>query len=134
MDKIMGQAFDSTHLFTPSCCGKRCIYCDQGAITERNGGDIHAIIRGALEKQKGPFEVGLYGGNIFGIEPSILRELFLYFKAYSDLITNFRVSTRPSPLIRETIEILKESKVTIIELGIPSFNDMILKHLKRRIQ
>jgi hypothetical protein len=116
-------------------CGKRCIYCDQGAITERNGGDIHAIIRGALrgalEKQKGPFEVGLYGGNIFGIEPSILRELFLYFKAYSDLITNFRVSTRPSPLIRETIEILKESKVTIIELGIPSFNDMILKHLKR---
>ena len=77
-------------------------------------------------------EVGLFGGNVFGIEPSKLSKLFSLFEGHKDRITNFRVSTKPVPLNGETIGILKENRVTVIELGIPVFNDAILAKLNRQ--
>jgi len=112
-------------------CTDRCIYCDQGCITDVYSHDVPSLIKKSLEKVGGKYEVGLFGGNIFNIEPSVLKTLFKYFDSFSESILNFRISTKPVPLNSETIRILKENRVTVIELGMPVFNDAILKKLNR---
>jgi histone acetyltransferase (RNA polymerase elongator complex component) len=57
--------------------------------------------------------------------------LFEYFEGYADRISNFRISTKPVPLNNEALQALKENKVTVIELGMPCFNDGILEKLNR---
>jgi histone acetyltransferase (RNA polymerase elongator complex component) len=112
-------------------CINRCIYCDQGCITDVHGHDLPSLIKNTLEKAGGKYEVGLFGGNILNIKPSVLKTLFQYFESFSESILNFRISTKPVPLNSETIHILKENRVTVIELGMPVFNDIILNKLNR---
>jgi histone acetyltransferase (RNA polymerase elongator complex component) len=90
------------------------------------------VITGAVGSRPDTVEVGLFGGNIFGVEPGALRKLFSQFDAHEQRISNFRISTKPVPLRRETIDILKAHRVTVIELGIPTFNNGILALLNRR--
>lgn len=113
-------------------CHDRCIYCNQGYITAQNDTDIRRLIQRSLQQKEGAYEVGLFGGNIFGLSPDVLKRLFGHFDDYRGKITNFRISTKPAPLNEELIDILKEQHVTVIELGIPSFNDNILRRLNRK--
>ena len=113
-------------------CNEKCIYCDQQSITDLRDADLSAVIAKTLRAHEGPYEVGLFGGNMFGIRPDQLRRLFSRFEEYWDRITNFRISTKPVPLNREIIDILKANKVTVIELGIPTFNNKILSKLNRQ--
>ncbi len=112
-------------------CDRRCIYCDQGYITDVQNGDIRSLIERTLANKYEKVEVGLYGGNIFGVRPADLRVLFARLGGYSEKISNFRISTKPVPLLSETIELLKENSVTVIELGMPIFNDAVLERLNR---
>ena len=113
-------------------CGDRCIYCDQASITDLRTSDIKETIEAHLGRVRQPAEVGLFGGNIFGIGAEALKRLFSYFDQYQEKITGFRISTKPIPLDEEIIGILKENGVKVIELGIPSFNDEILRTINRR--
>jgi len=113
-------------------CHDRCIYCDQGYITAQSDTSVRQLIQRSFQQQRGPCEVGLFGGNIFGLDPGYLKRLFGHFDDYRDKITNFRISTKPVPLKEELIDILKEQRVTVIELGIPSFNNHILGMLNRK--
>ena len=113
-------------------CQDRCFYCDQDAITDVNARDLKSRIEKILTSRKDPFEVGLYGGNIFNIKPEALRRLFSYFDNHRAVIKNFRISTKPVPLDDDVIAILIENRVTTVELGIPSFNDHILELLNRK--
>jgi histone acetyltransferase (RNA polymerase elongator complex component) len=113
-------------------CRDRCIYCDQNLITDIGEENLRTRIEQSLATRQGPFEVGLYGGNIFGLKPETLKRLFSYFDSYQAAITNFRISTKPVPLNDKIIGILKENRVTTIELGIPTFNDQILEFLNRK--
>jgi sulfatase maturation enzyme AslB (radical SAM superfamily) len=114
-------------------CDDRCVYCDQDSITDIGDETLRDRIERSLANREGPVEVGLYGGNIFGIQPDALRRLFSLFSGYRNTITNFTISTKPVvPLNDEAIFILKQNRVTTIELGIPSFNDTILEVLNRK--
>ncbi len=113
-------------------CHDRCIYCDQGYITAQNDADIRRLIQTALQQKEGAYEVGLFGGNIFGLSLDRLKRLFGHFDDYRDKITNFRISTKPAPLNEDLIDILKEQRVTVVELGVPSFNNTILRNLNRK--
>jgi histone acetyltransferase (RNA polymerase elongator complex component) len=113
-------------------CGDRCVYCDQNIITDIGEVTLRERIERSLANREGPVEVGLYGGNIFGIPPEVLRHLFSLFSGYRNIITNFTISTKPVPLDDEVMFILKQNQVTTIELGIPSFNDTILEVLNRK--
>lgn len=112
-------------------CRERCSYCNQEYITDLRNSDLQAVIAKSCSVHEGPFEVGLFGGNIFGITPDQLQKLFSYFDAWMNSITNFRISTKPVPFKREIIDILKTKRVTVIELGIPTFNNKILSKLNR---
>lgn len=112
-------------------CDRRCIYCNQNVITDIKTSDIEDLIKASLPSSKTTYEVGLFGGNIFNIPPSHLKKIFYLFKDYREHIEGFRISTKPVPLRQETIQILKENNVKVIELGIPVFNDKILEVLNR---
>lgn len=112
-------------------CTQRCIYCHQGYITDIREDDLKARIEIALRGRDTPCEVGLFGGNIFGIEPAVLERIFACFDEHRDVISGFRLSTKPVPLRDETIAILKSSGVDVIELGVPTFNDGILHAMNR---
>ena len=112
-------------------CNERCSYCDQGLITDLKPDQPSSSIGDMLGAHEGPHEIGLFGGNIFGLKPFQLRELFRRFDKYENKISNFRISTKPNPLDAETINILKENRVTVIELGCPTFNNTILTNLGR---
>jgi histone acetyltransferase (RNA polymerase elongator complex component) len=113
-------------------CNEKCIYCDQQFITDLRDVDLSAVIAKTLRAHEGPYEVGLFGGNIFGLKPDQLRRLFSRFEEYSDRISNFRISTKPVSLNSEIVDILKANGVTVIELGIPTFNNKILFKLNRQ--
>jgi histone acetyltransferase (RNA polymerase elongator complex component) len=112
-------------------CSERCIYCHQGYITDSGGFGIKTRIDAAFTGRTEPCDVGLFGGNIFGIEPGVLKEIFGFFEPYRGLIRTFRLSTKPVPLRDETIVLLKKNGVSLIELGIPTFNDGILAYVNR---
>ncbi|MDR2019029.1 MAG: radical SAM protein [Syntrophobacterales bacterium] len=113
-------------------CGDRCIYCDQMSITDLRTNNMEATVAAHLGSVRQPIEVGLFGGNIFGLKADNLRRLFAFFEPHRDRIVGFRISTKPVPLGNEIIRILKENGVRVIELGIPSFNDGILRVINRR--
>lgn len=112
-------------------CTERCIYCDQRSITDFRSRDLRSYISETLDRQQGPYEVGLFGGNIFGLTPGQLKDLFSHFDKYADTITGFRISTKPVNYDIEKLNTLKENKVKIIELGSPTFNDKLLSVLNR---
>lgn len=119
-------------LFLPHLgCSTRCIYCNQNDIT---GVPVHRIattMEDIAATSEGVFEVGLYGGNIFGVRPETLEGIFWSFQGMRGRISSFRVSTKPVPLRGDLIDILKRNGVGTIELGIPSFDDAILYALNR---
>lgn len=112
-------------------CQGRCSYCSQTIITNIGEETLNERIGQALGNCQGPCEIGLYGGNIFGIEPETLRRLFSDFADYGSRITGFRISTKPVPLRDETLNILQKNGVTTVELGIPTFNNHLLENLNR---
>ncbi|HOP85993.1 MAG TPA: radical SAM protein [Syntrophorhabdaceae bacterium] len=112
-------------------CDRRCIYCDQTIITDTKESDIEKVIKNSLSRCHQKYEVGLFGGNIFGIPPSFLKKIFSLFDNYRENITAFRISTKPVPINEKTIHILKKNNVKTIELGMPVFNDKILLKLNR---
>jgi histone acetyltransferase (RNA polymerase elongator complex component) len=113
-------------------CGAKCIYCDQVNITDIRSDHTGDTIRKYLDPLTDKVEVGLYGGNLFGLDAEALKRLFAWFEPYRDRITGFRISTKPVPLHEETIRVLKEKGVDTVELGIPCFDDAILSTLGRR--
>ena len=112
-------------------CAGRCIYCHQGYITDAGDAGIQTRIDAAFAGRTEPCDVGLFGGNIFGIAPDVLARIFSFFEPYRTLIRTFRLSTKPVPLRDETIALLKKNGVGLIELGIPTFNHTILAALNR---
>lgn len=112
-------------------CHERCIYCNQTHITHLRENNVQEAIRKAMTDHEGQIEIGLFGGNIFGVDAGQLKRLFSYFDEYEHRISNFRISTKPVPLTAEVIEMLKTNRVTVVELGIPTFNDAILSSVNR---
>ena len=112
-------------------CGERCSYCNQSFITDLSDDNLRRVIEKNLGAHEGPVEVGLFGGNLSGLGPRRLENVFSHFSDYRRKITNFRVSTKPTGLTDETLEIFRANNVTIVEMGIPTFDDDILRALNR---
>lgn len=113
-------------------CGERCTYCNQDIITNNAKGiSRERLIALSLQSVRDPVEVALYGGNILGLGAGALAGLFGLFEPYRHKISHMRISAKPGPVGREAIAILKEHGVRVIELGIPTMNDAILRALGR---
>ena len=113
-------------------CRQRCIYCNQQLITGKQGTDtVEAAVAAALASLRDPSEVAIYGGNPLRLRLEELESLLSLFDTHRDRITHLRLSTEPIPPDEHVIQLLKDKNVTVIELGIPAFNDDTLRGLGR---
>ena len=118
-------------VFLPfASCGNKCIFCDQQAIS---GVQAESDLLLHAEKQINQWktysnnydEIAFYGGNFCAINKDI--RLSLYEKAYNNGIKKIRFSTRPDTINSDTLKEIKDYNIYLVELGIQSLDDEVLK-------
>ena len=112
-------------------CESICRYCNQGFITGVGEARLEEEVKKLARVPLEGIEIGLYGGNILGLQGKELERLFLFLGPWMEKVESIRLSTKPRDLDRDTLDVLKRYKVRTIELGIPAFNDSILESLGR---
>lgn len=128
-------------IFVPHLgCPNNCTFCNQktisGQVKEVTADDVREIVNFYLKsfKEKNKYtEIAFFGGSFTGIEKekqeNLLKAAYEFVK--SKQVDSIRVSTRPDYIDKERLKLLKKYKVKIIELGVQSTNDYILKRCKR---
>ncbi|MBQ3135980.1 MAG: radical SAM protein [Clostridia bacterium] len=121
-------------LFVPDeGCPHRCSFCNQKTISGKSKPltveDIENAVETALSASDcGDGEIAFFGGSFTAIERNYMLSLLKKAKEYVDrgLFKGIRISTRPDCIDREILDILKEYKVTSVELGCQSMDDEVL--------
>ena len=118
-------------------CPNDCIFCNQRNITARtaipDAADVRAIIEKYLLTLTGrgleTIEVAFFGGSFTGISISLQSMYLGVAKEYKDrgLISKIHLSTRPDYINVQILDNLKYYGVDIIELGVQSFDEEVLK-------
>ena len=118
-------------VFLPfASCGNKCIFCDQQAISGVKAENNLIIlaenqIKTWLSYGTSYDEIAFYGGNFAAIK-SFERQK-LYRLAYDNGFSKIRFSTRPDTINNETLAEIKDYNISLVELGIQSLDDKVLK-------
>ncbi|MDU1538881.1 MAG: elongator complex protein 3 [Paeniclostridium sp.] len=115
-------------------CPHDCIFCNQkkitGVSTDITSDDVRRIIEEYLTTidKDASIEIAFFGGSFTAIDMDIQRNLLSVAKEYVDknIVSDIRMSTRPDCINDEILTMLKEYKVSIIELGVQSLDDRVL--------
>ncbi len=127
-------------LFVPHMgCPHQCSFCNQktisGSAKELTPQEVTNTLIKAAEDSLNPetTEIAFFGGSFTAIERDYMISLLESAKPFLDkgLFKGIRISTRPDAIDREILRILKEYKVTAIELGAQSTDGDVLS-LNRR--
>ncbi|MDO5026291.1 MAG: radical SAM protein [Tissierellia bacterium] len=124
-------------IFVPHLgCPHDCIFCNQRKITNHkqvvDTQEIIDIIERHLSyfpKSSRTKEIAFFGGSFTAIDRNVMIKYLKIARSYKErgIIQEIRLSTRPDAISTEILDILKEYLVDIIELGVQSMNDEILK-------
>lgn len=121
-------------------CPHQCVFCNQdriaGKYEEVFASDVRKIIDEYLEtinSNGATIEVSFFGGTFTAIDVNKQKELLEVAKEYKEkgLIHKIRLSTRPDAILPYILGYLKEYKVDIIELGVQSLDDEVLRKAGR---
>jgi radical SAM enzyme (TIGR01210 family) len=117
-------------------CPHDCIFCNQKKITGQ-GGDVRGEdVKNKIEeylqtipKENVVVELAFYGGSFTAIPMDQQQELLEAVQPYiaQGAIQHIRISTRPDCIDIKVIELLKAYKVQIIELGVQSMDEDVLR-------
>ena len=120
-------------------CPHQCLFCNQNSITGREAGvevvEIEHTVTSWLARAYGRagVQVAFYGGS-FTCLPRARQEELLGgvqpFLARGD-VACIRLSTRPDCLDAEICTFLKKMGVAIVELGVQSLDDEVLRRSQR---
>ncbi|MDD4376872.1 MAG: radical SAM protein [Eubacteriales bacterium] len=118
-------------------CPNDCVFCNQKKITARQKpvtfDDVDKIIVSYLEtlENRGleTIEVAFFGGSFTGIPLDDQIGYLKIAKKYKDMgkIHKIHLSTRPDYIDKEILDNLKHYGVDIIELGVQSFDEEVLR-------
>lgn len=121
-------------------CPHDCVFCSQGKITGKERPVLPEEVIPIIREYRATFprnarmvEAAFFGGSFTGI-PAPLQTAFLkeaYLAKKEGLIDRIRLSTRPDYIDQEVLERLSEFRVDIIELGVQSMSDEVLKKSAR---
>ncbi|HMB30573.1 MAG TPA: radical SAM protein [Desulfohalobiaceae bacterium] len=121
-------------------CPQRCIYCAQNLQTSSKPAPLsihYQRLKESLDKaikdKQPPLELAFFGGTFTAL-PNEWLNAFLKLGNYyrqKGLITSIRCSTRPDFIDPPLLEQLRKSGLDMIELGIQSFSNNVLKASKR---
>ena len=108
-------------------CRRRCVYCNQNAITgSENSLDIDSI-RSQISAQTEPVEICFFGGSFAKLPVPLLTECFEATKAAPKGST-IRFCTYPTDLLDPKRARLFDSyPLSRVELGIPSLDPTVLE-------
>lgn len=123
-------------------CKNECVFCNQrkisGVIQEPTVEDVNKIIEKSLkyvtEKSSGKkIEIAFFGGSFTGLNISDQIKFLDVANKYIEMgiVNSIKVSTRPDYISVSILKLMKKYKVNIIELGVQSLDDYVLKSAKR---
>lgn len=122
-------------LFVPHAgCPNQCSFCNQktisGSVKELTPAEVTETLREAATHGNSPdtTEIAFFGGSFTAIERGYMISLLEAARPFVEegLFSGIRISTRPDAIDSEVLEILKQYKVTAIELGAQSTDDKVL--------
>ena len=117
-------------------CPHQCVFCNQdriaGVYDEVTAEDVRERIDSYLDTmntKNSTIEVSFFGGTFTAIPVIKQKELLAVAREYKNkgLIHKIRLSTRPDAINGYILSYLKEFKVDIIELGVQSLDDNVLR-------
>lgn len=128
-------------IFVPHVgCTHDCVFCNQKRITGKGkvqvnrqyAIDIVEEFKKTIDKNT-TTELAFFGGSFTAIDKELQEELLKVGKYYKDIgvVQRIRMSTRPDAIDHEILNLQKKYDVDIIELGIQSLNDEVLKKSNR---
>lgn len=111
-------------------CPHRCIYCDQGAITGERELPSPEAISEELGKHTKKMEICFFGGSFTCLDIEEQKAyLRTVFSAPEGSIVRF--STHPLCINENILSMLKDYPVSMVELGISSLSNDVLKACRR---
>lgn len=124
-------------IFVPHIgCPNDCVFCNQKRITGKgtvsaNSDYVTEIVEECRKTiDSGAYtELAFFGGSFTAIESGLQEELLRVGKYYKDLgvVHSIRCSTRPDAINHDVLKLQKKYGMDIIELGIQSLDDEVLK-------
>lgn len=121
-------------IFVPhNGCPQQCSFCNQKTITGKEKQptpeDVKSAVETALKRSGYKYEIAFFGGSFTAIDRNYMVSLLDVASRYvdGDKIYGIRISTRPDFIDDEVLEILKQYKVSAIELGAQSMDNEVLK-------
>ena len=117
-------------------CPHQCVFCNQdriaGVYDEVTAEDVRqrrASYVDTMHPKHSTLEVSFFGGTFTAIPVIKQKELLAVAREYKNkgLIHKIRLSTRPDAINGYILSYLKEFKVDIIELGVQSLDDNVLR-------
>lgn len=128
-------------IFVPHTgCPQRCAFCNQNVISGAQDAPTPEEVEGICKKALGDLkereknsEIAFFGGSFTAIERSYMTALLDAALKYvgEEGFSGIRISTRPDCIDEEILVLLKEKKVTSIELGAQSMDDGVLQKNRR---
>ncbi|MBQ9783909.1 MAG: radical SAM protein [Clostridia bacterium] len=119
-------------------CPNQCVFCNQRSISgcrEFCEGDVEHQIDQALQTipTGAETEIAFFGGSFTGIDRELMLRLLDTAERYvrAGRVTSVRLSTRPDYIDAEILAILSRYSVRVIELGLQSMDDTVLRKTKR---
>lgn len=134
--KVTDMKHKTIPIFVPHLgCPNDCSFCNQHKIT----GEQSAVTPDVADNQikealstiaddTNCIEIGFFGGSFTGIDINLQREFLSVAKKYVDngIVHAVRLSTRPDYIDDDILKMLKEYRVTTVELGAQSMDDNVL--------
>ena len=126
-------------IFIPHAgCPHQCVFCNQKTIS----GQKTAAVEGAKEqinkwlewvRPSLENEAAFYGGSFTGLDFALQKELLALTDELLDrkVIGSVRLSTRPDYIDEKRLELLRAHGVKLVELGVQSLDDSVLKAAER---
>lgn len=117
-------------------CPHDCVFCNQkkitGLSTDITPNKVENIIKNCIKtipKTNQLLEIAFFGGSFTGIKPEIQKQFLQIAKKYKEagIVNKIRLSTRPDYIDCDILDLLKNNGVDIIELGVQSLDDDVLK-------
>lgn len=118
-------------------CPHQCVFCNQDKIArtlekEVTGDEVRATVEEYLKtinRKNSTIEISFFGGTFTAIDVNKQKELLKVAKEYKDkgYIQKIRMSTRPDAINKYILDYLKDYNVDIIELGVQSLNNEVLR-------
>ena len=133
----MSKSYYIIPIFVPQeGCPHNCVFCNQDRITgvkddftaQTVRETIHSYLE-TIKNKEATIEVSFFGGTFTGIREEKQKAFLEVAKEFKEkkLIDKIRLSTRPDYISDYILTYLTEYKVDIIELGVQSLDDEVLK-------